>query len=186
MPIGRQQNEELNFDGEHPATRFAADCALQLEVCKSLLALADGLPKNLNRGAMVHLAKIVPLTWSAHTAFQAQGAFPLLKHRNDCDTGLLDCFARLEKQHVEVAGVDDELLEQMAAVARGEAVEPDVFAYVIRNAAERRREHVEWEMLLLGKLFPMNLTPIERESFRLWASANPWPIEGLESGPMRH
>jgi hypothetical protein len=182
----RHLSDDLNFDGEHPASRFAADCALQLEVCKSLLALADSLPNNLSPQAMAHLARVVPLTLCAHTAFQAESAFPLLKRRNDCDTGLLDCFARLEKQHVEVASADDELLEQMAAAMRGETIDPEVFAYVIRNAAERRREHVEWEMLLLGKLFPINLTPAEREGFRRWASANPWPIEGLERGPTHH
>ena len=32
------------FDSEHPAARFAVDGALQLELCRSLLDLAEHLP----------------------------------------------------------------------------------------------------------------------------------------------
>ena len=182
MPIEQRQSADPIFDSEHPGARFAADCALQLEVCKSLLSLADSLPNNLDRVAMGHLAKAVPLTWAAHVAFQTEIVLPLLKRRHEGETDVLSCFVHLEQQHVEVAGVNDELLEQLEAVVRGEPVDSEVFAYVLRNAADRRREHVEWEKLLLGWLFPQALAPIERQAFLAWTLANPWPFKGIHLG----
>ena len=41
---------EFDVDNEHPAARFAADCALQHDVCKSLLAVADCLPQSSGPG----------------------------------------------------------------------------------------------------------------------------------------
>jgi hypothetical protein len=182
MPIERRASADPNFDSEHPGARFAADCTLQLEVCKSLLSLADSLPNVVDRVAMGHLAKVVPLTWTAHVAFQSEVVLPLLKRRHEGESDVLKCFVRLEQQHVEVAGVNDELLEQLEAAARGEAIDSEVFAYVLRNAADRRREHVEWEKLLLGWLFPRALAPIERQTFLAWSLANPWPFEGIHPG----
>jgi hypothetical protein len=179
MPTEERPVPNLNFDSEHPGARFVVDCELQLEVCKSLLSFADSLPNNLDRVAMQHLVKALPLTWTAHVAFQTEVVLPLLKRRHEGEADVLSCFDHLEQQHVEIAGANDELLDQLEAVARGEAVDSEVLAYVLRNAADRRRQHVEWEKLLLGWMFPQALAPIERQAFLAWTLANPWPFKGI-------
>ena len=53
MPI-EQFNLNSIFDCEHPAARFAVDGALQFELCRSLLDLAEHLPGRLDREAIAY------------------------------------------------------------------------------------------------------------------------------------
>lgn len=170
-----------NTDAEHPAARFAADCALQLDICKSLLAVADSLPRSLNAKTIDVLSKLVPTTWNSHLTLQAEVILPLIAQRHDDFASLHSRFAPLTRQHIEISGVNDELVECFGMVSRGEAVEEGMLGYLIRNAAERRREHVDWEQVLVGPLLPRTLTPSERKMFLDWAGANPWPYEGFSA-----
>ena len=147
---------------EHPAARFAVDGALHLELCKSLLDLAEHLPGRLDREGIAYFLKVLASTWEAHVAFQSEAAFPLLKRRYEGDRDVLKCLGRLERQHIEIAGSNDELIEQLVHVLNGETVDCEMLGYLIRNAAERRREHVEWEQSFLNSLFPRLLMPLER------------------------
>ncbi len=179
MPIEQWPNAETNFDSEHPAARFAADCALQLEVCQSPVSLADPLPGNISQIAVEHLLKGLPATLAAHVSFQSEAAFPLLKRRYEENGNLLRCFRRLEHQHIKIAGADDELMERLTAALNGETVDVEMLGYLIRNACELRREHVEWEQALLSWLFPSVLAPIERQAFVAWSAENPLPFGGM-------
>jgi hypothetical protein len=177
MPIEQHINIESIFDCEHPVARFAADCALQLEVCRSLFALADHLPGTTDREAIVYLVKALPATWAAHVAFQSEAAFPLLARRHESERHILQCLVRFDRQHIEVAGVTDELVDQLQVLLSGDAVDTETLGRLARNASERRREHVEWEAVLLDPLFPRVLAPVERQAFAAWSSANPWPFD---------
>ena len=53
MPI-EQFDLDFIFDSEHPAARFAVDGALQLELCRSMLDLAEHLPGRLDREAIAY------------------------------------------------------------------------------------------------------------------------------------
>jgi hypothetical protein len=171
---------DSTFDSEHPAARFAVDGALQLELCRSLLDLAEHLPGRPDREGIAYCLKVLPSTWEAHVAFQSEAAFPLLKRRYEGDRDVLKCLGRLERHHIEIAGANDELIEQLVHVLNGEIVDCEMLGYLIRNAAERRREHVEWEQSFLNSLFPRLLVPLERQAFLAWSSANPWPLKGTE------
>ncbi len=177
MVIERHVNIEFVFDSEHPAARFTADCALQLEVCRSLIALADHLPGTMDREAIVYLVRALPATWAAHVTFQSEAAFPLLARRHESDHHILQCLGRLDQQHMEVAGVTDEFVDQLRAFLSGDAVDAEILGRLARNASERRREHVEWEKVLLDPLFPRVLAPVERQAFVAWSSENPWPFD---------
>jgi len=144
MPVEHFDLDSI-FDSEHPAARFAVDGTLQLELCRSLLDLAEHLPDRLDREAVVYFLKVLPATWAAHTAFQSEAAFPLLKRRYEGERDILKCLGRLERQHIEIAGANDELVEQLLHVLNGEPVDCEMLGYLIRNASDRRREHVEWE-----------------------------------------
>ncbi|MBS0233243.1 MAG: hypothetical protein JSR99_07130 [Proteobacteria bacterium] len=174
-----------NVDAEHPAARFAADCALQLDICASLLAVADRLPGSLNVTTLDVLSKLVPATWSSHLALIGEAILPLVERRHEGMHDLHTRFTPLGRQHIEISGINDELIECFGMITRGEPVEQGMLGYLIRNAAERRREHVEWEQALLGPLLPQTLTPTERKVFLKWTSANPWPYELLNTRPIR-
>ncbi len=162
-------------DAEHPAARFAADCALQLDICRSLLAVADSLPGALNVQALEVLSKLVPATWASHLTLQGEAILPLIARRQEGVENFQSRFAPFARQHIEISGINDELVECFAMVARGEPIEQGMLSYLIRNAAERRREHIDWERVLLAPLLPQTLTPDERRGYLNWASANPWP-----------
>jgi hypothetical protein len=177
MPTNQPASVDRNIDGEHPAARFAADCELQLDLCRSLLAVADSLPHSLNPATLEILSKLVPSTWTSHLALQGEAILPLVERRHEDFFELHDRFAPLTRQHIEISGVNDELVDCFETVIRGEPIDSGMLGYLIRNAAERRREHVDWERALIGPLIPKTLTPIERKLFSDWASANPWPFE---------
>jgi hypothetical protein len=163
-------------DAEHPAARFAADCTLQFDICRSLLAVADRLPHALNVQALEVLSKLVPATWTSHLALQADAILPLITRRQDrAAEPFLSRFAPFAQQHIEISGVNDELVECFGMISRGEPLERGMLGYLIRNAAERRREHVDWERVFLAPLLPQSLAPEERRNYQDWAAANPWP-----------
>lgn len=168
-------------DSEHPAARFAADCALQLDICKSLLAVADSLPGSLNATIIDILSKLLRATWTSHLTLEGDVILPLIERRHEGICGLHDRFAPLTQQHIEISGVNDELIDCFDMIERGESVDSAMLGFLLRNAAERRREHVDWEKVLLGPLLPQTLTPVERQMFSAWASANPWPFDDFRA-----
>lgn len=170
-----------HVDFEHPAARFGADCVLQLDVCKSLLAVADSLPGSLNATTLDVLSNLVPATWTSHLALIGEAILPLIAHRHQGMHDLHTRFAPLTRQNIEISGINDELVECFGMIARGEKVEDGMLGYLIRNAAERRREHVDWEQVLLGPLLPRTLTPAERKMFLTWVSENPWPYDLIDA-----
>jgi hypothetical protein len=173
-----------NGDGEHPAARFEADCALQLDVCKSLLAVADRLPEAINAQTLAVLSVLVPTTWTSHLTLQGEAILPLIARRHEESVSFQSRFQPLARQHIEISGINDEIVECFGMLERGETVETGMFGYLIRNAAERRREHIDWERVLLGPLLPQNLTPIERQTYLAWASAHPWPYDDFKARSM--
>jgi hypothetical protein len=171
--------ENSDVDNEHPAARLAADCALQEDVCKSLLAMADRLPQSLDQDAVLALSKLIPSTWSAHVTFHHEVVVPLASRHPNC---LCDQLELLARQHIEISGANDELLDCLEMTVRGETVDAGMLGYLIRYVAERRRDHVEWEKSLVGPSLPKTLTPAERKIFSEWVAANPQPFEGLDLG----
>lgn len=183
MAIDRP-NAAWNTDSEHPGARFAADCALQLDICNSLLAVADSLPGPLNTTTIDILSKLLHSTWAAHLKLQGEVILPLIIQRQEGISDVYKRFTPLTRQHIEISGLNDELAECFDMVTRGETVESGMLGFLIRNAAERRHEHVDWEKTLLGPLLPKTLTPAERQAYSDWAAANPWPYEGFKVLPI--
>ncbi|RUP00441.1 hypothetical protein [Hyphomicrobium sp.] len=173
-------NAGWNEDAEHPATRFAADCALQLDVCNSLLAVADALPAGLNVKTLEVLSKLTPVTWTSHLALQNEAIIPLIVRRQEQPEAFLARFDPFARQHIEISSLNDELVDFFRAISGGERVENNMIGYLIRSVADRRREHVEWERVLLGPLLPQTLAPAERRMFMEWSAANPWPYDDFK------
>lgn len=179
MATNERPNLAWTTDSEHPAARFAADCTLQLDICKSLLAVADTLPGAPNTTTIAILSKLLHPTWTAHLKLLGDVILPLIARRHENISDVQKLFSPLTRQHIEISSLNDELAECFEMVAQGEAVDSSMLGFLIRNAAERRREHVDWEQALLGPLLPKVLTPAERQVYAAWATANPWPYEGF-------
>ncbi|HML27506.1 MAG TPA: hypothetical protein PKE16_01450 [Hyphomicrobium sp.] len=154
---------------------------MQLDICKSLLAVADSLPGSLNATIIDVLTKLLQATWTSHLTLQGEVILPLIERRHPDICGLHDRFVPLTQQHIEISGVNDELIDCFGMIGRSEAVDSAMLGFLLRNAAERRREHVEWEKVLLGPLLPETLTPVERQMFLAWTSANPWPFDDFRA-----
>lgn len=175
-----EQTGTSHFDADHPGARFLADQALQLEACQGLLALADGLPKAADHSLAQRLIEIVNATWVGHVRFQDEVIYPLLKRREV--EGQCRCAALFDRQHSEIRFANDELAETVRVAGFSEGA-GDALAYLLRHVAERRRDHIEAEQVLLLPVLPQTLAPFERKAYLEWAAANPLPFAGL--GPER-
>ncbi|MBS0251742.1 MAG: hypothetical protein JSR78_11845 [Proteobacteria bacterium] len=179
MATNDRSHSAWTTDSEHPEARFAADYALQLDICASLLAVADSLPGSLNTTTIDILSKLVQSTWEAHLKLLGEVILPLVARRHESISDVQKLFTPLTRQHIEISSLNDELTECFEMIARGEPVESGMLGFLIRNAADRRREHVDWEKALLSPLLPKILSPTERQVYAEWAAANPWPYEGF-------
>lgn len=175
MPLV-QQTGTSHFDEDHPGARFLADHALQLESCRGLLALADGLPKAAEYNLAQRLIEIFNAAWVGHVRFQEEVIYPLLKRRHG--DRQCRCAALFDRQHIEIGFANNELAEALG-VAGSSAGRSDALAYLLRHVAERRRDHIEAEQILLLPILPQTLAPIERKTYLEWAAANPLPFAGL-------
>ncbi|CAA2139222.1 hypothetical protein HYPP_01346 [Hyphomicrobium sp. ghe19] len=174
-PLAEQTGTSY-FDEDHPGARFLADHALQLEVCRGLLALADGLPKTADHNLTQRLIEIFNAAWLGHVRFQDEVICPLLKRRRG--EGQWGCAALFDRQHSEIRFANDELVETFrGAVSCGAA--SDTLAYLLRHVSERRRDHIEAEHVLLLPVLREAIAPIERKTYLEWAAANPLPFAGL-------
>ncbi len=175
MPVVEQISAS-NFDEDHPGARFLADLALQLEACRGLLALADGLPKAADYNLAQRLIEIFNAAWVGHVRFQEEVIYPLLKRRlreEQCRSAAL-----FDRQHKEIQFADDEVVDTLR-MARSSEAASDALSYLLRLVAERRRDHIEAEQVLLLPVLPQMLTPIERKMYIEWAAANPLPFAGI-------
>ena len=175
-----EQVPTSHFDEDHPGARFLADHALQLEVCRGLLALADGLPKAADHNHAQRLIEIFSAAWVGHVRFQEEVIYPLLERRPNEEQ--CRCAALFDRQHSEIQFANDEVVE-MLRMTRSSKAASDALAYLLRHVAERRRDHVEAEHVLLLPALRQALAPIERKTYLEWAAANPLPFAGI--GPDR-
>ncbi len=172
------QYKTFGFDEDHPGARFLADHAMQKEVCRSHLALADELPEALSHPTGKRLIQIFRGSWEAHVRLYEDVISPLLLRSCD-DAQRCLCATHLPDQHVAIARANEELAQTAAEVASG-ASTVDGLAYLLRKIAERRNDHIMAERLLVIPALPLALAPFERESYRQWVTQNPWPISGTE------
>ena len=105
--------------------------------------------------------------------------YPLLKRRygdQQCER-----MAIFKRQHADISFANDELAETLRMVEMG-TVGSDALAYLLRNVAERQRDHLETERAFFLPAIPDVLFPIERKRYLEWAASNPWPLASEKFG----
>jgi len=156
--------------------REVADHVFQLEAGCGLLALADGLP---NVAQCCPLIPIFADAWRRRVCFHEQVMYPLLKRRH----GDQQCerMAIFERQHADINFANDELAETLHILEIG-TVGSDALACLLRNDAERQRDHLETERAFFLLAIPEVLFPIERKTYLEWVASNPWPLTNEKFG----
>jgi hypothetical protein len=170
---------KVSFDEDHPGARFLADHVFQLEAGRGLLALADGLPNAAKHHVAPRLIRIFADAWTGHVCFHEQVMYPLLKRRygdQQCER-----MAIFERQHADISFANDELAETLRMVEIG-TVGSDALAYLLRNVAERQRDHLETERSFFLPTIPEVLFPIERKTYLEWVASHPWPLTNEKFG----
>lgn len=169
----------FGFDEDHPGARFLADHAFQLEAGRGLLTLADGLPNAAKHDVAPRLIQIFAAAWTGHVCFHEQVLCPLLRRRYGEQQH--EPMAIFERQHADIKFAHDELAETLHMVETG-TVASDALAYLLRNVAERQRDHLETERAFFLPAIPDVLFPTERKTYLEWVASNPWPLASEKFG----
>jgi hypothetical protein len=155
--------------------RIAADRMLQLEICCTLESIADSLPGVADLRLVRALTSVLEPSWTEHVSFQDDALFPILVRRHHSSQELSSAVERLRRDHLEIGDRNREVNEQFEMMLGGYEPEPEMFGYLLRNAFDGRRRHIESEIVLVEMYLPTMFTPAERAILDAWNVARPRP-----------
>ena len=140
-------------DTGHLAALLLATHRDQLALCRSLEAIADSLPTDIDRAACINAARALgPLISRAHDLEEAQ-IFPAIERRRAAAIDLTRTIERLKYEHMEVVCFSEELHDALMAYGRGEPrPTPDAFGYMLRGFFEGLRRHIAFEQEIIVPL----------------------------------
>jgi len=145
-------SDETHSDGEDQTE--PTDClalieeehALQLELCDLLETIADGLPAELDKS--LALAAIAALRGAvpAHTRFEEEALFPLLRRRLKPSDPVVQALRCLESEHDEDTGLLSEIIDALKRAVHAPTLErAETLGFVLRGFFESQRRHIHWE-----------------------------------------
>jgi hypothetical protein len=155
---------------------------LQLEICAALESLADSLPDVADLRLARALTGVLEPSWTEHVSFQEEALFPVLMKRHDHSKSLQTELERFQREHVKISDGNAELGEQIELLIGGEAPDPGMLGYLLRNIFESRRRHIDDEAALIEAFLPSLLTPADRVALEMWMATRkkpPFPISLL-------
>ncbi|MCQ0988547.1 hemerythrin domain-containing protein [Jiella marina] len=120
--------------------------ACQRELCRSLEAIADALPDNLDTQHTLHVARSIGATIRKAHHFEENTIFPLLSQHFEKRPELFGTLQRLHYEHWEDESFADELCEKLTDyVRRGESSDAEALGYMLRGFFEGLRRHLAFE-----------------------------------------
>lgn len=140
-------------DTGHLAALLLATHRDQLALCRSLEAIADSLPTDIDRAACINAARALgPLISRAHDLEEVQ-IFPAIERRRAAAIDLTRTIERLKYEHMEDVCFSEELHDALMAYGRGEPrPTPDAFGYMLRGFFEGLRRHIAFEQEIIVPL----------------------------------
>lgn len=130
----------------HPLEIIEEEHALQLELCELLENIADGLPGKFEPAFAVIAISILKGSVKAHTKFEEDALFPLLKERLSPGDAVIQALACLSQEHERDEDIADELVEALKdALQSGVPQNPETLGYILRGYFESQRRHIAWE-----------------------------------------
>ncbi|MBY0561262.1 hemerythrin domain-containing protein [Hyphomicrobium sp.] len=130
----------------HPLEIIQEEHALQLELCALLESIADNLPAKLEPALAVIAISILKGSVKAHTKFEEDALFPILRGRLSSNDTVLQALAGLSLQHECDEDIADELVEALTDALQNSAPQnPEMLGYILRGYFESQRRHIAWE-----------------------------------------
>lgn len=146
---------------------------MQLELCRALEHIADGLPDSVDRRLAKSAATVLESGLSHYVRFEDEQLFPLVQSRSGAS--ITDALRQLHDEHVcdqglalEIAEELEELCEQ--AICRN----PAMLGYMLRGFFEGRRRHIVWENAVVIPIARQVLQPSDLDELDAWMSAERW------------
>ncbi len=146
------------------ADRLSELHAAQLDICRLLEQVADGLPDEIDSQSFLQLSRnVYPAVKSAHE-LEENNLFPLLEHKMGSEDGILHSIERLQFEHWEDESFAQEIGDCLLRyVTEPETQNPDALSYMLRGFFEGVRRHIAFEsehvLPLLSKPNPISINP---------------------------
>ncbi|MGI9384012.1 MAG: hemerythrin domain-containing protein [Methyloligellaceae bacterium] len=170
---------------DDPIALIEAEHACLLQLCDVLEQIADQLPNRVSRTEAYFAAAHLKHGLLAHTNFEEQELFPLLRQRAFFEYPIRSILCQLEQEHEADESYAIEIAEELQIVAtRGQARNGEMLGYMLRGFFISQRRHIQWENALLLPLARELLQPqdLARLSRRLAARAVQRPRAPREAG----
>jgi len=119
---------------------------IQLDLCKRLENLADGLPDKIVSQECIYISwQLYPVVRSAHD-FEESHFFPLLEKYQDNKQTLEKCIKRLKFEHWEDESFAEDLsLQLRELISDPKQVNVEKVSYMLRGFFEGLRRHIAFE-----------------------------------------
>lgn len=144
----------------HLADMLVATHRDQLALCRTLEAIADSLPADLDRSTCITAARALgPLITRAHD-LKEDLIFPAIEMRCTGIAGISRTIDRLKYEHMEDVCFSEELHDALMAYGRGDdRPSPDAFGYMLRGFFESLRRHIAFEQEIIVPLLDADAEP---------------------------
>jgi len=130
----------------HPLEIIEEEHALQLELCDLLESIADDLPAKLEPALAVIAISILKGSVKAHTKFEEDALFPLLRERLSSNDTVVQALSCLSQEHERDEDIADELVEALTDALQSSVPQnPETLGYILRGYFESQRRHIAWE-----------------------------------------
>ena len=160
----------------HPLEIIKEEHALQLELCDLLESIADGLPGNFAPPLAVIAISILKGSVKAHTKFEEDALFPLLKERLSPDDAVVQALVCLSQEHERDEDIADELVEALKdALQSGAPQNPETLGYILRGYFESQRRHIAWEDSVVLPAARKSLTVEDLARLQEWIMTSEHP-----------
>lgn len=129
-----------------PLDFVVAEHGRQDAVCNIMERLRHNPRHGAGRGAMETVRSYLVRDFPLHLADEEEDLFPLLQQRCPCEDSLDEVLALLCREHAADTGLHLEVIENLALLIGGRALDDPVRAFMnLATFSENQRRHLAWE-----------------------------------------
>ena len=159
-----------------PIGIIGGEHALQLELCDLLEVIADGLPHTFDQSLAVIAVAILQGSVPAHTRFEDEALFPLLRRRLTADDPVVSALTCLEREHEWDTEIVSELTEALKSAVDDCTVQnSQSLRHILRGFAESHRRHIAWEEEVVLPAARTTLTTEDLCELQTWIMSSAHP-----------
>jgi hypothetical protein len=152
--------------------RIDADAVLQAEINRALLAIADRMSQGSDLRLVRILVRTLEASWAEHITLQDEVVFPIVLGRHI--RGVAPIVGRLRSEHAHICECNSDIGKRLGGLLHGRHREPAELEAALRNAFQRRRDHMHVCDELTGWL-PATFSAAETSLYYAWQTGRPTP-----------